>query len=195
MRWVQQKVFHGSQVFGQAFTNGTAIRNGAVGEKGAGPGVWMTDISSARSKLNPSRLQEQMFAYTVTNQILNTFTVVGLPYVMRFVDSILTGKFRKGHSRSASGGKKKRVVFEDEAAKQRQQQDNASEKDLSQSEKEAKENREFLERVRSEVALPPYNLFVDYSEMVTQFGYVALWSTIWPLAPGGCLFGESTICI
>jgi len=35
----------------------------------------------------------------------------------------------------------------------------------------------------SEVALPPYDLFFDYSEMVTQFGYVALWSTIWPLAP------------
>ena len=24
---------------------------------------------------------------------------------------------------------------------------------------------------------------VDYAEMVTQFGYVALWSLVWPLAP------------
>ena len=43
-----------------------------------------------------------------------------------------------------------------------------------------------MERIHREVALPEYSLFVDYSEMVTQFGYVALWSTIWPLAPGKC---------
>jgi len=36
--------------------------------------------------------------------------------------------------------------------------------------------------VRREAALPEYDLFQDYSEMVTQFGYVAVWSAIWPLA-------------
>jgi len=44
------------------------------------------------------------------------------------------------------------------------------------------EEREFLDRVRREAALPEYDLFQDYSEMVTQFGYVAVWSAIWPLA-------------
>jgi len=39
-------------------------------------------------------------------------------------------------------------------------------------------------RVRKEVALGrEYNIFEDYSEMVTQFGYVAIWSGIWTLAP------------
>jgi len=33
------------------------------------------------------------------------------------------------------------------------------------------------------VALAEYSLFGDYNEMTTQFGYVAMWSTIWPLAP------------
>jgi hypothetical protein len=33
-------------------------------------------------------------------------------------------------------------------------------------------------------------VFTDYSEMVTQFGYVALWSTIWPLAPVMALFNN-----
>ena len=46
------------------------------------------------------------------------------------------------------------------------------------------EEREFMDRGKREVALPAYDLFADYSEMVTQFGYVSLWSTIWPLAPG-----------
>jgi len=182
MKWVQQEVFTSSQVFGQAFTNGTGIGNGVAHEKRAGPGMWMTDVSSARGKLNPSRLQDQMFAYTVTNQIVNTFTEIGLPYIVRFIDSIRNGKSKRGHSRNGSGGKKKRVVFEDEVAKQ-QQPGGTNEKVASESEQERKEDREFLERVRSEVALPPYDLFADYSEMVTQFGYVVLWSTIWPLAP------------
>ncbi|EEB86913.1 hypothetical protein MPER_15968, partial [Moniliophthora perniciosa FA553] len=34
-----------------------------------------------------------------------------------------------------------------------------------------------------ELSLPPYDIFLDFREMVIQFGYVALWSTIWPLAP------------
>jgi len=49
-------------------------------------------------------------------------------------------------------------------------------------EKGGMEERAFLDRVREEAALPEYDLFVDYSEMVVQFGYVVLWSTIWPLA-------------
>jgi len=67
-----------------------------------------------------------------------------------------------GHSDTV--GMKKRVVFEDEQ------------------EKGGMEERVFLDSVREEAALPEYDLFGDYSEMVVQFGYVVLWSTIWPLA-------------
>ena len=49
------------------------------------------------------------------------------------------------------------------------------------------EEREFLDRVRGEATLPEYDLFQDYSEMVTQFGYVAVWSAIWPLASGALI--------
>jgi len=37
------------------------------------------------SKLDASRLQNQMFAYTVTNQIINTFLEIGLPYVLKAI--------------------------------------------------------------------------------------------------------------
>ncbi|KAG8901103.1 hypothetical protein FRB99_005559 [Tulasnella sp. 403] len=40
---------------------------------------------------------------------------------------------------------------------------------------------------RKQVALPEYDVFGDYSEMVTQFGYCVLWSTCWTLAPVGAL--------
>ncbi|KAJ7902476.1 calcium-activated chloride channel-domain-containing protein [Mycena leptocephala] len=134
-------------------------------------GMWNVDTSLAGQKLNAARLKEQMFAYTVTNQIVNTFMEIGLPYVLRAVESFRARKANgNGNGKGEKG--KKRVVFEDEK------------------EKGGAEEREFLECVRKEVALPEYELFGDYSEMVTQFGYVALWSTIWPLAPAMALLNN-----
>jgi anoctamin-10 len=133
------------------------------GEKPLDRGLWEADALNARARLNPARLQDQMFAFMVTNQAINVFLEVGLPFVLRGVAS-LRGKAAEKAS------KKKRVAFEDDTA--------------SASSPETKQERELLERIRAEVALPDYALYLDYAEMVTQFGYVALWSTIWPLAPG-----------
>ena len=123
--------------------------------------LWEMDLDNARRKLNPARLRDQMFAYTVTGQIVDTFTEVGLPFVWKAIAA-----FRKSKSTATDNGSKKRVVFEDEK------------------ERGGIEERVFLDRVRAEAALPEYDLFVDYNEMVVQFGYVVLWSTIWPLAGG-----------
>lgn len=170
MRWVQVWLFDGGSASAQFFSTSQGDEKTA--------GIWDVDASNVTRKLNPERLKDQMFAYTVTNQAINTFVEIGLPYILRAITS-----FRSRRSASIStpsnpggavssaggGGKKKRVVFEDEQ------------------EKGGLEEREFLERVRKEVALPEYELFGDYSEMVTQFGYVVLWSTIWPLASGTSL--------
>ncbi|KAG8752533.1 hypothetical protein FRC14_006957 [Serendipita sp. 396] len=109
--------------------------------------------SNIASKLNSSRLQNQMFAYTVTNQIINTFLEIGLPFVMRGV-----GNVRSGKGLRMSGTPK-------------------AEKD------DPTGDKLFIHDVQYQASLPEYSIFVDYSEMVTQFGYVALYSTIWPLAP------------
>lgn len=138
----------------------------------SGEPLWEVDTGSAKGMLNPSRLQNQMFAITVTNQVINTFLEIGLPYVMRAVDSLRSGKGLTLAS-NAAGAKKKRVAFEDDAA-EAEMVKNAN----------GKEEKELMERIKREVALPEYTLFADYSEMITQFGFVALWSTIWPLAPG-----------
>ncbi|KAF8167034.1 calcium-activated chloride channel-domain-containing protein [Mycena galopus ATCC 62051] len=125
-------------------------------------GMWHVDKSAAGQKLN-----DQMFAFTVTDQIMDTFVEIGLPYILRGVDSFRTQKASRDERDKAKRKRMswKKFVFEDETEESRE------------------EEREFLEQVRKEVALPEYELFGDYSEMVTQFGYVALWSTIWPLAP------------
>ncbi|KAG5643871.1 hypothetical protein DXG03_009501 [Asterophora parasitica] len=132
----------------------------------ASGGFWDMDASSALHKLNHGRLKEQMFASMVTNQVVNTLTEVGLPFVFRAIASLRNSK-KTAEGANTKSGVKKRVVFEDEK------------------EKGGMEEREFLDRVRAEAALPDYEIFTDYDEMVTQFGYIALWSTIWPLAPGG----------
>ncbi|KAI0689511.1 DUF590-domain-containing protein [Cytidiella melzeri] len=171
---------------------------------------WETDGGNARSKLDPSRLQNQMFAIAVTNQVINTFLEIGLPYITRAVDSLrrngnLGLSSRKQNNNSGGGGSNKAVSVSQETGVEVQLNNNnngqqqhfrdenngkkrvAFEDDKSAAEivknANGKEEREFMERVRREVALPEYTLFADYSEMVTQFGYVALWSTIWPLAP------------
>jgi anoctamin-10 len=134
-------------------------------------GIWDVDRTNARAKLHPGRLRDQMFAYTVTGQVTDTFTEIGLPFLLRWFDAFRKGKTTmKGLVSFGNGGDsagvKKRVVFEDEK------------------EKGGMEERAFLDSVREEAALPEYDLFVDYNEMVVQFGYVVLWSTIWPLAGG-----------
>ena len=133
--------------------------------------IWL----KGAKKTNPMRLQGQIYAYTVTNQIMGAFLEVGLPWLQAQFAAFRAGR-KNGSgsggtvtpSTSGAAAKKtggERVVFDDE-------------------EKGEKEEREFLEGVRHEVSLPEYTLFADYSEMVTQFGYVAMWSTIWTLSPG-----------
>jgi anoctamin-10 len=146
-----------SAVFSAAFTDEAGKSNHTF---------FVSDQNAARAKLNRSRLEGQMFAYTVTNQATDFLTEVGLPFLTRAFALVRSGKYRSSLFGMGSTPKKKRVGFEDDK--------NGA----------ARDEREFLERVRREVSLPQYELFGDYNEMVNQFGYVALWSTIWPLAPG-----------
>jgi hypothetical protein len=49
----------------------------------------------------------------------------------------------------------------------------------------ATQEEKLLGRINKEAStLLDYDIFDDYCEMVTQFGYIAIWSSIWPLAPG-----------
>ncbi|KAF9529637.1 calcium-activated chloride channel-domain-containing protein [Crepidotus variabilis] len=197
MRWVQAWLFGGARAQGSFAAAISDILNGTItttkpelhhlrdiSEKVADvySGLWDPDTANVRAKLNPSRLRDQMFAYTVTNQVIGTFLEIGLPFILRWVDGLKKKKDVSAASTkavvsplsttppngsdagSSNGTPKKRVVFEDEK------------------ERGGMEERAFLDMVRAEAALPEYDLFVDLNEMVVQFGYVTLWSTIWPLA-------------
>jgi len=144
----------------------------------ASAGIWEHDVESITTSINTTRLQNQMYAYTVTNQIVGTFLEVGLPYVMQFL-----GRVQGGAASGNGKAKGKRVDFQDESS--------GGTELSATSGGERKEERELLVRIRKEVALGrEYDVFEDYIEMVTQFGYVVIWSTIWPLAPGVSLLSS-----
>lgn len=63
------------------------------------------------------------------------------------------------------------------------------------------EEDKYIERLRDEVGLAEHDLYDDYAELLVQFGYVAVWSIVWPLAPGtvSCIISSLvqllTVCI
>ncbi|KAJ3894824.1 calcium-activated chloride channel-domain-containing protein [Lentinula edodes] len=115
--------------------------------------------------LDRSRLEEQMFAYTVTNQIVDSASEIGWPYAMKIWHIILELIWRKESDNLLS--------------------EELCESPTMESPPDSPAEDSLLTRALHESTLPstPSNLSTDYSEMVIQFGYVVLWSTIFPLAP------------
>ncbi|KAG8991194.1 hypothetical protein FRB94_012697 [Tulasnella sp. JGI-2019a] len=145
-------------------------------EKSAGAQK-VTAIHEAKKALNPDRLKNQVFAYLVTNQVVGQFLELGVPFLIRVVGNVKDGK-------SANGKSKKTVAWEDEKKNGASGATVVAPGGVSA---QQMEDIHFVADVRKQVALPDYDVFGDYSEMVTQFGYVVLWSTCWCLAPIGAL--------
>ncbi|EGY18803.1 uncharacterized protein VDAG_08963 [Verticillium dahliae VdLs.17] len=109
-------------------------------------------FSTQEFVINPARISNQMFYFTVTAQVVNFLTETVLPYVKRKV--LDEAKEVQAKISSSSAGPQVPDVPEE---------------------------ADFLARVRSEVLLPTYNVTDDYREMVIQFGYLSLFSVAWPL--------------
>ena len=103
--------------------------------------------------VSPTGLHDQLFAMSVTQQLMNTFTEVILPILWRHAEKFIN-KIR---------GSSRRKELEAFAKTNRDQA--------------------FLERVQNEFDLDVYDEFTDYAEMATQLGVISLWSVLWPLAP------------
>jgi len=113
--------------------------------------LWERDLFKASTKLNATRLQTQMFAFLVTAQLANAFQELGMPYVIRWLQSRISPPTKLGRPDDRS----------------------------------ATQEEKLLDRVNEEVfTRMDYDIFDDYCEMITQFGYIAIWSSMWPLAPG-----------
>ncbi|KAK4165965.1 calcium-activated chloride channel-domain-containing protein [Cladorrhinum sp. PSN259] len=102
-------------------------------------------------QINPDRLKKQVIYFTVTAQIVNFATEVIVPYAKRKA-------FKTVEKVQALSEKNEETLLPDSA-------DEAA----------------FLKRVRNEAELADYDVTIDYREMVIQFGYLSLFSVVWPL--------------
>ena len=115
-------------------------------------------VPKAGFQIDPARLRKQVIYFTVTAQVVNFALEIIMPYVKR------------------QGFNKYQEMKTERAAKQGGAAPGAAVNDLP-------EEAEFLARVRSEGQLDVYDVTNDLREMVVQFGYMALFSVIWPLTP------------
>lgn len=117
-------------------------------------------VSGSMSKfdINPQRLPNQMFFFAVTAQIISFATETVVPVLTRKGgDKIEQLK----HSASKrSGGDVPTAAASDH-----------------------EEEKDFMARVREEASLPDYDVTSDLREMCIQFGYLTLFSVVWPLTP------------
>lgn len=111
---------------------------------------------------DPDKLRNEVIALTVTGQITGAGMELALPYVMH--------KARSWYRdwRSARLTRAKTIDFKAVMT------DDPIEVD-------------FLRRARNEADLELYDVQADYLEMILQFGYLALFSPVWPLVPIGFL--------
>ena len=108
-------------------------------------------------EINPARLEKQVIYFAITAQIVNFLLETVVPYVKR-------KGFRQYQSYKADRAAKKGGA------------DPGALNDPS-------EETEFLSRARSEQELTEYDVDDDLREMVVQFGYLSLFSLVWPLVP------------
>ncbi|KAH8667489.1 plasma membrane stress response protein-like protein [Tricladium varicosporioides] len=107
-------------------------------------------------KINPDRLKKQVIYFTVTAQIVNFALEIVVPYVSRrFFRKV---KEVKADRAEKSGGGAASPSAEDHP-----------------------EEKAFLVRVRNEAELSVYDVTTDFREMIVQFGYLSLFSVVWPL--------------
>ena len=104
--------------------------------------------------IDPSRLRKQVIYFTVTAQIVNFAMETIVPYVKR------------------RGFSKYQEIKTDRAVKKGGADPKAN---------DIPEEAEFLCRVRKEAELDVYDVSTDLREMVVQFGYLSLFSVVWPL--------------
>ena len=108
--------------------------------------------------IDPSRLRKQVIYFTVTAQIVDFAMENIVPYIKR--RGFHKYQEMKTERAARKGGASPGTTVQD-----------------------APEEAEFLTRVRNEAELDVYDVTSDLREMVVQFGYLALFSVVWPLTP------------
>ncbi|KAF1836068.1 hypothetical protein BDW02DRAFT_494478 [Decorospora gaudefroyi] len=108
---------------------------------------------------DPDRLRNEVIALTVTGQVSSAIEELALPWLKTQLKQWWRDRqAARAHIR----GDSKHISSADDPAE-----------------------GSFLRRTRKQALRPTYNVQDDIAEMVIQFGYLALFSPVWPLVPIG----------
>ncbi|ORY05118.1 DUF590-domain-containing protein [Basidiobolus meristosporus CBS 931.73] len=118
--------------------------------------VSTSSIKTVHSSVGPERLQAQLMYFVLTAQAISFATEVIVPIATRYA-ATKAQSIKEKVIKTSTSEEQDEFVREDE--------------------------KDFISRIISESKLPQYDVYEDYAEMVTQFGYVTLFSTIWTLTP------------
>ncbi|KAF7722025.1 hypothetical protein EC973_003747 [Apophysomyces ossiformis] len=122
------------------------------------------NISHSHQKVDFQRLRSQLVYFVVTGQLIGFATEMVLPYVLARVMPEAKKITDKVTGSNETAPVNAEVTSEAEA--------------------------KFLKKIHREVDLPEYNIYTDYVEMVIQFGYVSMFSTVWPLTAVCCMLNN-----
>jgi anoctamin-10 len=115
--------------------------------------------TQTRFLADPDRLRNEVIAFTLTGQIANAFEELVYPWLKALA----------------------KQWWRDRQAKQNDHDDHTEDHTKLDSPSRAT----FLRWARDQATRPAYNVQDDNAEMVIQFGYLALFSPVWPLVPVG----------
>ncbi|KAI8987519.1 calcium-activated chloride channel-domain-containing protein [Mycotypha africana] len=114
------------------------------------------NIKHDHNTIDFTRLRTQLIYLVATAQVVNFVTEMVVPWIL-----------------AKATGKAKNVTDKITRRKSFDEKLGVTEKD--------DEEHEFIERVKQEVALKDYDIFLEYVEIVIQFGYVSMFSSVFPL--------------
>lgn len=126
-------------------------------------GPYATTFTSQQAfRADADRLRNEVIALTVTGQISGFFEENILPFLKH-----RAWHWYREYRRNNSNGTMLLSIVKDEPGE-----------------------APFLARCRNESSLPEYNVQEDIAEIVLQFGYLALFSPVWPIIPMGFLLNN-----